>query len=190
MSNVSKNPLVRKASGKFSDDFVYRTRGKKTTIAKLPVFDPNAEKTEKQLEVRELFAAAAMYAQGAITSEDLKKEYQKKTNAQNTAYNIAFRDFLKAPKVRSINSEDYTGAIGSTIVVRAIDDFRVAAVKVSIRTSAGVLIEEGNAILNPIFRERWTYTATQNNAVLAGTVITATAQDLPENKTTLEVVMP
>jgi hypothetical protein len=65
----------------------------------------------------------------------------------------------------------------------------VAAVKVSIHNAGGVLIEEGNAILDPIFTEQWIYTATQENATLAGTVITAVATDLPKNKGKFSVTL-
>lgn len=75
------------------------------------------------------------------------------------------------------------------IVVEAKDDFRVTEVSVSIRTAAGVLVEEGIAILNPIDRNEWVYTATQNNAELTGSIIQATARDMPGNKGTMEVTV-
>jgi len=73
--------------------------------------------------------------------------------------------------------------------VNAKDDFRVALVKVSIHSAAGVLIEEGNAILDPIKRRLWNYTATQNNATATGSVISATATDLPGNFGSLEITV-
>jgi hypothetical protein len=62
-------------------------------------------------------------------------------------------------------------------------------VTVSIRTAAGVLVEEGNAILNPLDRNKWIYTATQNNASLAGSIISATARDLPGNSGVLDITV-
>jgi hypothetical protein len=50
-------------------------------------------------------------------------------------------------------------------------------------------VEEGNAVLNPVKQNLWTYTATQNNATLAGCVITATALDLPGNTGSLEITL-
>ncbi|HEY1872514.1 MAG TPA: hypothetical protein VGG71_15725, partial [Chitinophagaceae bacterium] len=107
----------------------------------------------------------------------------------SSAYNIAFRDFLKAPVVKKIDLSSYKGTTGSTIVITAKDDFRVAAVNVHIQTAAGVLVEEGNAILNPINRNQWIYTAVQNNATLAGSVINATAKDLPGNTGSLVITV-
>src|SRR5688572_29264060 len=132
MANVTKNPLLKDVSGKFGDHVVYKTRGKKTTMARMPTKKEGTVKTGEQLKVNNRFNSASKYAKGAIASEALKKEYQKKVSTQNTAFNIAFRDFLKAPQVTVIITEKYTGAIGSTITVNATDDFKVAAVRVSI----------------------------------------------------------
>jgi hypothetical protein len=189
MANVSKNPLLKDVSGKFGDHFVYKTRGKKTTMARMPTKKEGTVKTENQLKVNSRFNSASKYAKGAVSSEALKKEYQKKVSTQNTAFNIAFRDFLKAPQVTAIDTQKYTGAIGSTITVNAVDDFKVAAVKVSIYSASGVLIEEGDALVDPIYEERWKYTVTQLNSTLEGTVIKAIAMDLPENTGTLSVTL-
>jgi len=155
----------------------------------MPVLGKNAVPAEKQLEKRELFSEAAIYARSVLSSADLKKEYEKKAIPGRTAYNMAFRDFLKAPVVKGIDVLNYKGTPGSAIVVKAKDDFRVAEVRLSIHNAAGVLVEEGNAVLNPIKQSLWTYTATQNNATLAGCVISATALDLPGNTGSLEITL-
>jgi hypothetical protein len=191
MARIKDNLLVRGASGNVGKQFVYRKRGNETFITRMPATDKNAKPTEQQEKVRDLFASAAMYATGAIADPKIKELYQKKAKAGSgkTAYNVAFRDYLKAPVVKGIDTEKYKGTAGSTIVVKAKDDFRVAEVTVSIRTAAGVLVEEGIAILNPIDRNEWVYTATQNNAALTGSVIQATAKDLPGNKGILEITV-
>ena len=86
-----------------------------------------------------------------------------------------------------IDMSEYNGTAGSMIIVNAKDDFRVARVKVSIHSSTGVLVEEGDAILDPIKRSLWNYTVTQNNPVLSGSVISAIATDLPGNNASLAV---
>ena len=75
----------------------------------------------------------------------------------------------------------------STIVVRAIDDFRVNSVKVTIKNAAGVPVEEGDAV--QISGLDWLYTATEVNNQFAGSRITATAVDLPNNSATLETTL-
>src|SRR5450432_292222 len=189
MTNVNENLLVRGARRNVGKQFVYRKHGDNTTIARMPSINKDAVPTEKQQEIREQFSDAAIYAQGAMSSADLKKEYEKKAAPGKTAFNIAFRDYLKAPVVKKIDVSNYKGMAGSVVVVKAKDDFRVAQVKVSIHSSAGVLLEEGNAILDPIKRSLWNYAATQNNASLSGSVVSATATDLPGNTGSLEITI-
>jgi hypothetical protein len=189
MANISENPLVRNARGNFGKHYVYRKRGNDTFISRMPAIDKNAVTTEKQEEVRDKFSAAVQYARGVIANPELRKQYQKKADPGKSAYNVAFRDYRKAPKVRHIDPGNYTGSPGSTVVVNAKDDFRVVEVTVTIRNAAGALVEQGKAVLDTIDYNLWIYTATQQNASLAGSIISAVARDLPGNKGTLEVTL-
>jgi hypothetical protein len=191
MARIKDNLLVRGASGNVGKQFVYRKRGNDTFITRMPTTDKNAKPTQQQEKARDLFTAAAGYATGAIADPKLKAEYQKKAKqkAGRTAYNVAFRDYLKAPVVTGIDTEMYKGTPDSTIVITAKDDFRVVEVFVSVKTAEDVLVEEGNAILNPIDRSEWIYKATQNNAALTGSIIVATAKDMPGNKGTLQIAI-
>ena len=184
MARINDNLLVRGASGNVGKQFVYRKRGNNTHIVKMPSINKNAMVSTEQAEARERFAEAVLYAQGAIASADLKREYEKIAPSGSTAYNMAFRDYLKAPVVKKINASNYNGTPGSTIVVHAKDDFRVIGVKVSIFDSGGVLLEEGNALLDPVKRGQWVYTVTQANT---GAVIRAKATDLPGNEGVLDI---
>ncbi|WP_290795845.1 hypothetical protein [Flavihumibacter sp. UBA7668] len=190
MSNVSKNLLVKGAKGKVGDQFIYKTRGKKTFISTLPTVNKNAVATEQQLQVRDLFGEASNYAKGAVANPELKAAYDHKKPKGTTAFNIALRDYLKAPVVKKIDVSDYTGLTGSPIIVTAKDDFRVASVKVSILSAAGELMEEGPASLDPINYNKWIYTATRDNASLSGCTIRAIAKDIPDNTGSLELVLP
>ncbi len=189
MAKIDNIPLVKGARGSVGKQFVFKRRGNGTHITRMPEFREDAVASPKQEALRELFAAASSYGRKVIASPDLKREYQKKVTGGRTAYNIAVRDYLKAPVVKKINTEAYDGSPSSTIVIKAKDDFRVVEVKVSIRTVAGVLVEEGNAVLNPVKKNRWIYTAKQGNASLAGSIISATAWDLPGNTGMLEVMI-
>jgi hypothetical protein len=189
MANINENLLVRGARGNVGKQFVYKKHGDNTNIARMPSINKNAVPTEKQAQKRELFSEAASYAQGAMSSADLKKEYEKKSSPGKTAFNIALRDYLKAPVVKKIDTSNYKGTIGSVIVVNAKDDFRVAELQVTIHSATGVLLEEGKAVLDPIKRSLWNYTVTQNNAILAGSVVNAIATDLPGNTGSLAITM-
>lgn len=190
MSNVSKNLLVKGAKGKLGDQFVYKTRGRKTFITTLPTVNKNAVATEQQQNVRDLFAEASLYAKGAVSNPELKAAYAKKSPKGSTAFNLALRDYLKAPVVKWIDVTGYSGLAGSSIIVMAKDDFRVAAVHVSIHSAAGELLEEGAAVINPINHNKWTYIATRDIASLSGCVVRAIAKDIPENTGSLELVLP
>ena len=189
MAKINDNLLVRGARGNVGKQYVYKKRGDSTHIGRMPIINKDAVPTVQQSKVRDMFAGASQYAKGAVSSPDLKKEYQKKASAGRTAFNIAFRDFLKAPVIKSIDTENYNGTPGSTIAVTARDDFRVVEVRVSIRGAGGGLVEEGNAILNPIDRNKWIYTATQSNSSLHGSNVSAIALDLPGNKGVLTTTL-
>ena len=187
MAKIQNNDLVRGARGNFAKQFVYKKRGNNTHIARMPAVNKNGISTPAQAGLRERFSSASLYAKGAVSNPELKKEYQKKPSPGATAFNMALRDYFKPPVVKSIDPSNYDGNVGSGLIVSAKDDFRVVAVSVSIRTAAGVLLEEGAAQLNPVNLNQWIYTATVENAALAGTLITATASDLPGNSASLEI---
>ncbi|RPD38261.1 hypothetical protein [Chitinophaga barathri] len=187
MADISKNLLVKGARGNVGKQFVYRKHGDDTIITLMPVFDPDAPSSEEQQETRNRFAAATCFARNILQSADYKKAYRKKATKGKTAHNIAIRDFLRPPVVKKIRTADYNGMPGSSIIIHAKDDFRVAAVKVSIFNADGTLLEEGHAFLSPVNLLTWTYTATQTNAVPVGSLIRAVASDIPGNTAALEV---
>lgn len=189
MARISENLLVTKGRGNVAKQFVYRNRGNGTHITKMPTVNKKAKPTEKQEKVRDLFSAATVFAKGATSNPELRAEYEKKVAPGQTALNVAFKDYVTAPRVRLINAQKYTGAPGSEIVVDAWDDFRVAAVEVSVHNAAGELVEKGDAILNPINQNLWKYTVTQLNNVLPGTKISVIVRDIPENEARLELVL-
>ena len=189
MAKINDNLLVRGARGNVGKQFVYKRRGDNTHIARMPKVKKDAIPTAAQEEHRELFAAASLYATGAISNPALKLEYQEKAGPGETAFNVALRDYLKSPQVKKIDASKYDGTIGSILSINARDDFRVADVKVSIHDATGFLVEEGNAVLSPLDRNKWIYTATQENTVFAGTRITVIASDLPGNTAMLQVTL-
>lgn len=187
MANVNDNLLVKGAKGNVNKQFVLRTRANKTSISKMPVQKKNRVATEKQSEKRDQFHSASLFAQGAMASKNLKKKYEKKAGNGVTVFNVAFRDFMVAPKIKKINAGNYNGEIGSDIIITAKDDFRIIAVKVKIISAQGILIEEGNAILDPMNRKKWIYTVRVNNIPFTGSIISATAFDIPNNRGILEI---
>ena len=120
--------------------------------------------------------------------QGLRDAYTAARRPRQNLYTRALQDFMSPPVVKSFDTGLYTGASGSLISVRAVDDFRVTGVLVEIYAASGTLLEKGNAVqqLNGV---DWTYTVTQSNSPLAGTKIKAIATDVPGNEGTLELTM-
>lgn len=188
MAKSTDNILLRGASGTIADMLTLTKKrsgaiilGKKRGTSAVPA-------SEAQLNIQRRFKRSIQYAKAAILDPIVKAAYEAFAGPDQSAYNMALRDAFKPPVVESVTTEAYKGVVGDTILIRALDDFKVAAVKISIRTAAGAIVEQGNAVLQPNALD-WLYTATAENAALAGTVITATAVDTPGNETPKEVVL-
>jgi hypothetical protein len=102
---------------------------------------------------------------------------------------VAVADYFNAPQIESINVDGYSGAIGSTIVITATDDFAVSSVHVKIENMDGSIVEEGEAVMGGSEMD-WVYTTTVTNESLAGDKITVTAFDMPGNTGNQENVIP
>lgn len=144
--------------------------------------------TDMQLEIQSKFKIASKYAKMAIQDPATKAAYAAKAKGNQSAYNVALTDAFTPPEIQNIITLDYYGEVGDTIVIRAVDYFKVVSVRVSIHNPAGVLVEQGNAVMQNN-RIDWTYTATEVNDDAVGSKITVAAIDLPANETVKEKVV-
>ena len=144
--------------------------------------------TEKQLAAKEKFMQAVTYAKSVMENPEKTALYQAAVQPDQSAYALAVRDASRPPKVNAINTVEYTGQIGESIIVRATDDFKVALLRVFIYNPDGELLEKGDGVPQENNLD-WTYTITQANANLTGTKIMATATDLPGNTGSLEITL-
>lgn len=182
-----ENDLLEGSSGRFGKRLIYGQRGHKTIIARRPAKKRNP-KTPRQVEVRNLFSEAVLYARAVIADEVKKALYQTKVKGNQSAFNLALSDFCKAPEIRKYSVTEYTGQIGDKINIRAFDDFKVESVNLLIKDSTDSTIEEGPALLSANGAD-WIYTASTANPVLAGTKLIISVADIPGNITTQEVVL-
>ncbi len=144
--------------------------------------------TEKQVKVQDRFLEAAHYAKLQMADPDATTYYQQGVSDQlKSAYQVALTDYLKKPKVESIDTTNYQGTVGDTIEVFAKAGFMVTGVKVFIRDRKGNLIEKGDAVSGHL--HYWNYVATVENSSLSGTTIQAIAYSRPGNKGTMEVTL-
>lgn len=189
MATINDNLLVSGARGKVGGQLVYRRHGENTVLTSVPRFDPNQPVTASQEKARNRFADASAYARGVLDDPGLKKQYQAKAARGQNAYNIALRDCMHAPEITHINADTYTGLPGSVIIVHATDDFRVVQVDVCIVSAEGVVLEEGEALLNQRNLEDWIFTARLENPSMNGCTVIATARDLPENTGSASILL-
>jgi hypothetical protein len=186
MAEAKDNLVTKGFSGTIGRQLTFRIRGGKTIVSKLLI--PNgAPPSEKAAAVRAKFQSSSLYAKKAIKDPATKALYKAAATGGQSAFNLALGDAFKAPVISKIITDNYHGAVGNTLLVDASDDFKVTGVVVSIHNAAGDLIETGNAVIQE--NEDWLYTATQVNAALAGSKITAVASDLPGNNTSFTVTL-
>ncbi len=186
MAQSKQNILVHGFSGSIDKLLTFSLRAGKTFVRGFK--RKEAERTEPQLAFKEKFLAATRYGARAMKNAALKAFYEGLKKDGQSAYNIAFRDALKSPEVRLLNTAAYNGLPGSKIIVEASDDCTVDKVTVLIHDNQGVLVESGDSSLDED-EFQWTYLATGYNTMPAGSKITATAYDLPGNTGSLEVTL-
>jgi hypothetical protein len=160
---------------------VVKRKGNKFYLAEVPIDKIDRVPTMAQKKQLHRFSAAALYAREAVGNAELEKMYKSKGTYGRSAFNRAFTDFLKPPEVRRIDTTRYTGAPGSVIGIKAMDDFHIKTVEVSIFDAEGNLIEKDKATLDPVFRIKWMYTSTRQIENLQGCKIKAFATDLAGN---------
>jgi hypothetical protein len=182
------NVVTKGFSGALDRTITFIQKAGKTYVGKFRRKVTDAP-TEKMLAVRTRFSASVIYAKKAVKSLATRALYLAGRQPGQSAFNVAVADAYNAPTVDGILTTNYHGAIGNTITVDANDDFKVVSVVVSIHDGAGNLVEQGNALTQED-EPGWLYTATQANAALAGSKISAVATDMPGNTGTLETIIP
>jgi hypothetical protein len=187
---IIKNTNPTDFGGLLGTTVSIRKVASKTIITHRPNNRKVGEPSAKQAAVMERFLEASQYANHQMTLPDIKALYATGiTGKGRSAYLVAMTDYLIPPTAIVEKSSQYDGTVGSLIVVKAVDDFMVTRVKVIITSAAGVLIEQGEAVQDPVLNHNWQYTATVANPSLPGTVIKAIAYDRPGNAGMASVVM-
>jgi hypothetical protein len=187
MAESKNNVITHGLSGKFGDLVVFRQKAGKTLATKAPG-ERNTEPSPAQLAVRQRFQSASVYAKSVNADPAAKEQYAAVAENGQTAYNVAFADFFRAPDILEIDLSAYNGQAGQPIRVKVTDDFKVKTVKIQIHNADGSLVEEGLALQTGDGPD-WTYTTMAINASLSGDKITVMATDNPANLTTEELLM-
>jgi len=142
--------------------------------------------TANQIAVHEKFQQASQYAKSVkANNPTLFAAYTAIAGTGQSGFNMAFADFFNSPSITNIDVSAYTGAPGSIIKARVVDDIESKKVHVRIESASAVLIEEGDAVKDADGLD-WLYTATQTNASVTGSKVTVTATDNPGNTTSMD----
>ena len=181
MARVGRNIVTQGLSGMIGGTIVFRQVGDQTIVGQAPAKqDRIPSEDEKAHRIK--FGQAILYGKSAISDPISKSMYQKQAKEGESAFNIAVADFMNAPEIDEVDVRDYTGEIGSTIRVRATDDFQVSRVYVKIEGEDGSMVEEGEAVADPNGLD-YLYTAKKKNVSLTGDKITIEVNDIPGNET-------
>lgn len=188
MAKSRDNVVMQGASGKIGRTLVFRQRGDKTIIAKAPKRRPGGKPfSEAQLAAQQRFLDASIYAQAAIGDPLLKQAYTLKANVNQSAYNVAFKDFMSPPEVRRLDDRAYTGQIGETLDLLVRDILKVTQVHVAILGAGDAVIEEGSALSMDDGGVKWTYTATEEHPDIGEASYRITMIDTPGHVTVVSI---
>jgi hypothetical protein len=190
MAKISGNAGVP-LSGRV-DGFVYRQTSVGVVVARRPRKDPYKPRGKKtsdaQLTTRTQFAQASQYAKKVLKDPLARRAYQRFAKVRNRRFDrVPVSDYLTPPEIEEIDLSAYQGRPRDVIRVLAFDDVQVVSVEVEIHTAAGVLVEKGEA---KAAHDVWTYVASAAADLSTPLVITITAVDRPDNRTTKKVVYP
>jgi hypothetical protein len=185
MAKLKLNKLVEGASGKVGQNMMFKQVGRTILFTPTPEF--NGVSSDKQRAQRDRFKRAATYAKAALADPATKAAYATKVEGQDfmTAFAAAVQDFLRAPKVDSIDNSGYSGKVAESIILKVSDDFKVAGVTVTITLPNATILETGAAAVIASTAD-WKYVTTKANATLTGTKIKAVVTDKPGNTTSFE----
>ena len=186
MAKVKYNVVTHGISGKIGDLLQFRQRHGKTIISKIA--SRSGTVTPAQQNVRDRFRLAAAYAKSAMGDPELRNLYSSRAVGDISAFNVALKDFFDPPVITDVNTDSYSGQVGNTIRITAVDDTKVTQVKVQLFDSDEGLMEEGVATR---FGETddWVYTATVFIPAAAMGKLVIEASDLPGNKTSFEKLL-
>ncbi|MBL1409090.1 hypothetical protein [Sphingobacterium faecale] len=185
MAKSKDNVVMQGASGRIGRNLVFRQRGDQTIIAKTPRIPTDRVMTAKQVAVQYKFYDATQYAKSVMLDDDLKAEYKSKTNVNQSAYNLAFRDYFKDPELRRVDDRTYEGEVGNKISFLVKDVMVLRSLSVEILDDQDAVIESGAAVLKDKSDSEWLYTATVQNPDFMNCKYRVTMVDRPNKVVTV-----
>src|ERR1700754_1526535 len=140
MAKHKKNDITLGLSGGLGTEVGFRQVDGKTEAFRMPGPRTKPDSHDQEANKRK-FLKASYYAKAVIADPIRKAVYQAKVKGRVFAYQLAMRDFMKAPVIETIEFEGYIGVIGNKINILAVDDFKVESVHVIIMNVNGGIVE-------------------------------------------------
>ena len=145
---INRDNLITEGySGRFGN-LIFRRWGKKTVISMVPDYS-HRKWSKAQKENRKRFRDAMAYSRKALSDPEMRKYYRKHAMGMQTVWNVAVADYMKKPEIRKVDLSGYRGRKGDTIRINAHDNYRIAAVIVTILNAQGFEVESGLAVAAP-----------------------------------------
>lgn len=184
MAKSKNNEVMQGASGKIGRNLVFRQRGDQTVIARRArVSDEGRSLSDKQVRAQNRFADAVLYAKKAVRNEELKAAYQSRATVNQSAFNVAFKDFMTPPQVRRLDDRSYMGVVGDKITFFVKDVLKVTDIQLEILDENGTLVESGPALAMDEDHVEWSYTATVDYPEFEQATYRIAMLDTPKNTT-------
>jgi hypothetical protein len=189
MSKSKNNPLTSGMTGKLGGVLVFRNVGGEIVVAVAPRKRKRKPSQQQKIQ-RDKFRMASAYANGQLGDPAALALYTEVAERKQykSPRTLAIADYFHAPVITLVDTLAYTGSAGTKIVVHADDELEVKTVSIEVVNAAGVSIEKGMAVQRQN-STLWEYTATAENATLAGTRLLVKATDRPTNAAWKEVVL-
>ena len=139
MAKAKMNAIIGSLRGSLGKNlYVRTTKNGRMIISKKPDFG-NRQFSEEQLNHQNRMALAAAYAKAA--SKDNPIYAKKAAGTSKNAYNLALKDWFKAPVIDHIKLHE------GRIRVSAIDDVLVTRLTFTVLDEQGQCLEQGEADL-------------------------------------------
>ena len=188
MAKSKDNVIMQGASGTIGKLLVFRQRGDQTIIARRPTSQNKKAPTSKQLDVQNRFIDASLYARTAIQDPYLKAAYQAKATINQTAFNVAFKDYFTAPVIRRWDDSGYQGNAMDQILFMVKDIMAVLKVQVGIFDANDLELEIGMAQDMDGHGVSWMYQVQADNPNFENAKYRVTLTDTPGHEYTYEFV--
>lgn len=186
MARVRRNIIIKGVSGNIERKVVLKQYGDATVVSSFPDMS-NVTLTEKQKKENRRFSEAMAYAKSQMADPLCKAEYRARTKGMQRAHNVAIADFYHSPEIRNIDIKTFRGREGDSVIIQAVDDFKVVRVTVAITDANDVVQVTGDAVQKD--ERTWEFKLTKTLPSTQGARMIVRAWDKPGNTDEKVVVL-